>query len=157
MKQTRAYNELLSLLLSPMDQQAFEWAVGSMLNDGPPVFVVFRGDAATGKTTLTNIVRKLIAQPLGNISPRVAFLPDNQMYETRVDDDMFVFAEVNDMRPLSDDMIVIHTTGNRVPVNKHHVLMDEIDNELPEIARGCSAVYSSLGENYNITNLENNR
>lgn len=158
MRQTRAYNELVGILLRPEDQQRFEWIVGAMLNDGPKNIVAFRGEAGTGKTTLLNIVRKIaMTTVVDNFAPRVAFVNWDHRYELPSFENEFVFTECYGSRPIRDGVIVIETTGDRVPVNKHHVLTQEIDNELPEIARGCSAVYNSLGENYDITNLENNR
>lgn len=158
MRQTRAYNELLSLLLKPEDQQKFEWAVGAMLNDGPRNIVVFWGEAGTGKTTLMNITRKIaMTTVVDNVAPRVAFVNWDHGYELPSFEDEFVFTECYGSRSIRDGVIVIHTTGDSIPVNKYHVLVQEIDNELPEIARGCSAVYNSLGENYDITNLESNR
>lgn len=165
-QQTRAYNELVSLLLGPEDQQKFEWAVGAMLSDGPRNVVVFQGHAGTGKSTLMAIVRKLgmTGTGLTDFAPRMAFTnwSDGDLARSigairpDFDDDTYVFVEANTEVP-SGNKIIIHTTGDRVPVNKHYVLMQEIDKELLTIARGCSDMYFAIGEDYDITNLENNR
>jgi hypothetical protein len=159
MRQTRAYNELLSLLLRPEDQQKFEWVVGAMLNDGPRNTVVFRGSTGTGKSTLMMVVRKLaMSTPMDEFAPQVAFTTWNETGKIRpfLEEGTYVFVEDNETFDMSEEFIVITTTGDRVPVNKHYVLMQEIDNELPDIARGCSAVYNSLGEDFDIAHLENN-
>lgn len=146
---TRAYNELVSLLLSEEDREKFEWAIGCMLDNGPCHVVVIRGAGGTGKSTLTTIARKIVLSPFaGNFAPRVAFLTWDSHELPHVDNDTFVFVESNELDVIYDDSIVITTTGARVPVNKHYVLMQEIDSEQVNIADNCVALYRSLGEGY---------
>lgn len=147
---TRAYDELVKTILSPEDQEKFEWAVGCMLDNGPCHVVTLLGGAATGKTTLTNIVRKVLLSPFtGNAAPRVAFLEAGRAYRPRdFASDAFIFFEAISPRDIVEDSLVIRTTGNRVPVNKHYVLMDEIDAELVIIADNCIALFRELGEGY---------
>lgn len=153
---TKAYNELVGLLLNPEDQEKFEWVIGAMLSGGPPNMLVIRGEAASGKTTLTTIVRKLLLSPsTANTSPCVAF-EHSDNYQG-INPDAFTFVEMNHHSGLELDAIVIQTTGNRVPVNKHYVLMQAIDLELVDIGRNCIALYEELGEGYYDTFQENNR
>lgn len=152
----RAYHELVNLLLSPRDQEKFEWAIGAMLSDGPRYTFVIMGPAGTGKTTLTKIVRKILLSPFtGNYAPRVAFLEWSRPV-SHVDDDTFIFVESLTTDAITDDSIVIETTGDRIPVNKHYVLMQEINEELDTVAERCIALYRELGDDY-YTSQENNR
>lgn len=57
-----AYEELVSTLYNPEERAKFEWAVGSVIaGDAKHIqkFVVFYGDAGTGKSTILNIIQKL--------------------------------------------------------------------------------------------------
>lgn len=158
MSHTRAYNELVNILLAREDRVKFEWAIGAMLSDGPRNIVVVRGPAGSGKTTLMTIVRKVLLSPFtGHFAPRVDFLNEDNFVE--VDPDAFTFAEINHISGLELDAIVIETTGNRVPVNKHYVLMREIDSELIDIANSCISLYREMGDGDDCysTFEENNR
>lgn len=155
---TRAYDELSKLLLSPEDKQKYEWAVGCMLDNGPCHVVTMLGDAGTGKTTLMTIARKVLLSPFtGNIAPRVAFITAFDRNRPRIDDSTFVFFEANHPDQVPEDSLVVKTTGERVPVNKHYVLMQEIDSELVAVADNCIALFRELGENYYNPFEENNR
>lgn len=158
MMPTRAYNEMVGLLLTRADRQKFEWAIGAMLDDGPRNIVVLRGAAGTGKTTLMTIIRKVLLSPFaGNFAPRVTFLTWDSHEIPHVDSDMFVFVEALIGDALTDDSLIIETTGERVPVNKHYVLMREIDSELGDIADHCVELYRELGEGYYNEVQESNR
>jgi len=136
----KAYNELVGLLLSEDDRVKFEWAIGAVLNGGPPNIVIVHGHARTGKSTLLNIVRKVMMAPVKvDYAPRVSFQHDGYF---EVDQDTYVFAaENNPDNGFIDGAIHIFTTGDRVPVNKHYVLMRQIDAELVEISEHCIDVY----------------
>lgn len=166
MSTTKAYNELVTTILSEEDQQKFEWAIGAMLSGGTPNTVVIRGDTATGKTTLTTIVRKMLVSPsTGNYSRKVDFQYGNsrrvefQYGDTSFENspDTFIFVEMNDYSGVELDALVISTTGDRVPVNKHYVLTQQIDSELIYIAEHCIDVYRHFGDDYYSTFQENNR
>lgn len=158
MNPTRAYNEMVGLLLEREDRQKFEWAIGAMLEDGPRNIVVLLGAPRTGKTTLTKIVRKVLLSPeAGAFAPRVAFLSWDLHELPQVDDDMFVFVEALIGDALTKDSLIIKTTGDRVPVNKHYVLMREIDSELGDIAEHCIELYRELGYDYYNMFQENDR
>lgn len=160
MTRAKAYREMMALLLSPRDEEKFEWLIGCMLDNpdnGPFHSVVLFGAPGTGKTTLTQIARKVLFSPFaGHFAPRVAFLTEGEP-QAIVDDQMFVFIEANTRRSIGEDAIVIETTGDRVPVNKHYVLMHEIDGEVEDIADRCIALYRELGDDYYQTFQENNR
>lgn len=150
MKPSRAYNELVSVLLSEEDREKFEWAIGAMLSNGPRNIVVIRGAAGSGKTTLTNIVRMIVLSPISQSAeyfPRVAFVNWDHRYEFPEFGDEFVFTEALSAEH-TGDALVINTTGDRVPVNKHYVLTRQLDSELIDIATVCVNRYRSLGEGY---------
>lgn len=149
MRGAKAYNELIGLLLSEGDQVVLEWAIGAMLSDGPRNPVVLRGARGTGKTTIMNIVRKILLSPFaGNFAPRVAFLTWDSHEISSVDENTFVFVEANVSDAITDDSIIVNTTGHRVPANKHYVLMKEIDSEVITISGHCIALFHELGEDY---------
>jgi hypothetical protein len=157
MNTPKAYNEMISLLLSREDQEKFEWSIGCMLDNGPCHVVVLRGSRGTGKTTLMTIIRKVLLSPFtGGIAPRVAFLSWDMYELPHIDSATFVFVEANTDDAITSESLVIETTGDRVPVNKHYVLMREIDSELVDIADNCIALFRELGEDY-YTSQENNR
>jgi hypothetical protein len=76
---------------------------------------------------------------------------------TQIDPDIFTFVETNVHTGIESDAIAITTTGERVPVNKHHVLMQEVDAELVDVANHCISLYRELGEDFYNTFQENNR
>lgn len=161
MTRAKAYREMLTLLLEPRDEEKFEWLIGCMLDNpdnGPFHRVVLLGEPGTGKTTLTKIARKVLFSPFaGHFAPRVAFLVWGTDEDSENSSDRFVFMESNTPDAVYEDSIVIETTGDRVPVNKHYVLMHEIDGEVEDIADRCIALYRELGDNYYETFQENNR
>lgn len=160
MTRAKAYREMMTLLLSPQDEERFEWLLGYMLDNpdnGPFLTMVIAGGAGTGKTTLTQIARKVVFSPFaGNIAPRVGFITEDAR-DPSIDDQMFLFVESYTGDVADEDMILIRTTGDRVPVNKHYVLMHEIDGEVEDIADRCIALYRELGDDYYQTFQENNR
>lgn len=148
----KAYNELVGLLLTEEDRAKFEWAIGSILCDGSPTTVIIYGDPASGKSTLLNIARKVFLSDFSSeFSPRVAFQHDGYV---KVDQDVFVFAA--SLHSISvEGAIYIRTTGDRVPVNKHYVLMNQIDSEAVIISEHCIDVYHNGPRA--VYNQENNR
>lgn len=144
-RSTKAYNELMNLLLSDEDREKFEWAVGSALVGGPRNVVIIYGPAArTGKSTLLNIVRGVILHsPETNFNPRIALQYDGYVKQ---DPDVFVFAASNTPRRIKDS-IKIEVSGHRFPANKFHVLMQEINSELITIAENCINRYHISQEN----------
>ncbi len=133
----KAYNELVGILLTEEDRAKFEWAIGAMLSEGPPNILVIHGRAGTGKSTLLNIVRKILLSDVRAVTARTYF----QHYGySAVDPGFFVFAESNEL-VAPREAINISTTGDRVPVNKHYVLMRQIDAEALDLAQYCIDVY----------------
>lgn len=151
----KAYNELVGLLLSEDDRTQFEWAIGSVLNGGRPVILIVHGLSGSGKSTLLNIVRKVLMAPVKvDYAPRIAFQHDGYYEE---DEDTYVFAaENNPDNGFIDGAIHIFTTGDRVPVNKHYVLMEQINSELIEVSEHCIDVYRN-GPRAVRNTKENNR
>lgn len=142
----KAYNELVGLLLSEDDRVKFEWAIGSALVDGPRTVVLIHGDTASGKSTLLNIVRKLVMIPLnGGYAPRVII--KHEVVERELERDIrlepqtYIFAATNQPVYIAEGVEAIHTTGDKVSVNKHYVLMNQIDDEAVAIAQHCIDVY----------------
>lgn len=136
----RAYNELVGLLLSEDDRIRFEWSIGAVLNGGPPNIVIVHGSSGSGKSTLLNIVRKVMMAPVEvDYAPRVAFQHEGY---SEADQDTYVFAaENNPDNGFIGGAVHIFTTGDRVPVDKHYVLMNLIDTEATDIAEHCIDVY----------------
>lgn len=152
----RAYNGLVGFLLTDEDRQKFEWSIGCMLDGGPCKTVVILGRTGSGKSTLMNLVRKILLSPfVGSFGPQVEFL--NAADRAKINPDIFTFMEANAHTGAEPDAIVIYTTGNRVPVNKHWVLMQEVDSELVDVANHCITLYRELGEGFYNTFQENNR
>ena len=136
----RAYNELVSLLLSEEDRTKFEWAIGAILSGGPANIVIVHGRNGSGKSTLLNIVRKVLMAPLkANYAPRVSLQHDGYI---EMDQDTYVFAaENNPDNGFVDGAVHIFTTGDRVSVNKHYVLMNQVSTEAIDIAELCINAY----------------
>ena len=60
-----SYDELMSTLYSPENRQKIEWAVGSIFTgDSKHIqkFLVFYGEAGSGKSTVLNIIQRLFGQ-----------------------------------------------------------------------------------------------
>lgn len=150
----KAYNELVSVLLTDEDRAKFEWAIGAILCGGPRNVVIFHGGPATGKSTLLDVIRKVMMSPINvGLAPRVALQHDG--YFDLGDVDAYVFAAVN--RPVEiEGVIDIHTTGDRVPVNKHYVLMEQIGSEGVAIAEHCINVYHNTPNTIVFNNPEGN-
>ena len=83
---TPCYDELIGTLYSKEEREKFEWAIGSIIaGDSQNIqkFVIFVGDAGTGKSTVMNIIRKLFkgyfctfdAKALGNPNSSFALEP----------------------------------------------------------------------------------
>lgn len=147
----KAYNELVGLLLTEEDRAKFEWAIGAMLAEGPPNVLVIHGGPATGKSTLLNIVRKVLLSDVRAVAARTHIQHDNY---SEVGPDAFVFSASNEM-VAPRGAINISTTGVRVSVNKHYVLMNQIDVEALDVAEHCINVYHNGPRA--VYNQENNR
>lgn len=62
-KKTPAYEELISTLYDPEEREKIEWCVGSILNgDSKKIqkFAVLYGKAGSGKSTILNVIQKLL-------------------------------------------------------------------------------------------------
>ncbi|HEY3434149.1 MAG TPA: hypothetical protein VGK41_00710 [Solirubrobacterales bacterium] len=136
----KAYNELVDRLLSHEDRTQLESVIGSMLSGGSAKTVIICGPGGSGKTTLMKIIKRLVTlTTVGVGSPRVLFQHDGfTLVELAAP--TFVFVETQE--PLSmEGAIFVQTTGDRLPVNKYYVLMQQIDSELDEIAEHCIKTY----------------
>lgn len=139
----KAYNEMVGLLLTEEDRAKFEWAIGAMLSEGPPNILVIHGGPATGKSTLLNIVRKILLSDVRAVAARTYIQHDNY---SEVGPDAFVFSQSNEL-VAPKGAINISTTGDRMSVNKHYVLMHQIDVEALDVAEHCINVYTNSQEN----------
>lgn len=157
----KAYNELVGVLLDEENRKKFEWAIGCLLTGGPRRIVVLRGPSMTGKTTLINIVRKMVSLPLqGGFAPQAYFMDVDYFRKSgfkmdEIDTNAFVFVESNRPYDESDNTLIIDPTGERLPVNKHYVLTNAVDDELFDIAEHCIDVYHNGPRA--VYNQENNR
>ncbi|QAY17175.1 hypothetical protein SEA_MADAMATO_57 [Streptomyces phage Madamato] len=144
----KAYNELVGRLLPHEDRVRLESVIGAMLTGGPPETVIICGPVRSGKTTLMKIVKRLVTLTVvGSGAPRVLFQHDGFKL-VELAHPTFVFAETNQPEA-PQGAIFLQTTGDRLPVNKYYVLMQQIDAELDDIAEHCIQTYHN--------NLENNR
>lgn len=60
-----AYEELVSILYDPEERKKFEWAIGAVLSgDAKKIqkFLVFYGSGGTGKSTILNLIAKLLGE-----------------------------------------------------------------------------------------------
>jgi energy-coupling factor transporter ATP-binding protein EcfA2 len=155
----KAYNELITRILDAQNLEKFEWSVGAMLDDGPRSIVAVQGPSPSGKTTLLMIVRKILARVSEQdfeLFPRVAFThPGTIHLRGPRDPDVYTFMELNTDGYPEEDAIIIQMTGRTLPVNKHYVLMNQIDNEVPEIVDTCINRFRDLGTSRYITFEEN--
>lgn len=98
---TPAYNELIGTLYSPEEREKFEWAIGAIIaGDSQWIqkFIIFVGDAGTGKSTVMDIIRQLFkgyfctfdAKALGNPNSSFALEPlrDNPLVAIQDDADL---------------------------------------------------------------------
>lgn len=148
---TKAYNELVGLLLTEEDRAKFEWVIGAMLCDAPPSTLIVHGDPGSGKSTLLHIARKiLLADVRSDLTTRVSFQHEGYLGTDPLHPDTFVFAATLQQRDINDEddgAVHISTTGERVSVNKHYVLMMQIDVEALAVSEHCINVYYSTQEN----------
>ncbi|WPJ30584.1 hypothetical protein [Streptomyces phage Psst1] len=144
----KAYNELLDRIFRPEDRLKLETVVGSMLSGGEPQHVVIFGTSGSGKTSVSKIIRKLALFNMVENGRRTHHVVFQHEGYYPVESDSFVFAETKE--PVAPKgAVFVETTGERLPVNKYYVLMQQIDSELDEIAEHCIQTYQH--------NLENNR
>jgi hypothetical protein len=148
----KAYNELVGLLLTEEDRAKFEWAIGAMLSEGPPNIVVIHGGPATGKSTLLNIVRKVLLSDVRAVAARTHIQHDGY---SETNSDAFVFSASNEL-VAPRGAINISTTGDRVSVNKHYVLMRQIDVEALDVAEHCIDVYHNTPNTISFINPQEN-
>lgn len=149
MNQPKAYNELVNRLLREENREKFEWAVGAVLADGPRNIVAFRGHHATGKTTLSNIVRKILMADTVYFVPQVSFRPDIiTLNQNDSSGEGFQFLETLDTVSEIDGVLSIETTGDRIPTSKYYILMEQINSEVDAIAEICLNKYHIFGEGY---------
>jgi hypothetical protein len=77
---TDAYDELVGTLYSDVERQKFEWAIGSVIaGDSKWIqkFVIFVGEAGTGKSTILNIIRQLFEGYYGTFDAKALGNPNN--------------------------------------------------------------------------------
>lgn len=132
----KAYDEIINRLLYPEDRYKFEWVIGALLDGGPARVVCIWGPSSSGKTTLIKIIKRILVLPDDEqIGRRVAF-QGPRLFEVGID--TFVFGE--SLTPVEDHpriAVNIRTTGDHLPADKFHVLMNQINSELDTIADQC--------------------
>ena len=77
---TSAYDELVDVLYSDVERQKFEWAIGAVINGDSQwiqKFLIFVGDAGTGKSTIMNIIRMLFEGYYGTLDAKALGNPNN--------------------------------------------------------------------------------
>lgn len=141
----KAYNELMNRLLSHENRQNLETVVGAMLCGADPQTTIIFGPVRSGKTSISKIIRKLQLfnmVEVGRMTTQVVF--QHEGYSPV--ENAFVFAETHD--PVAPaGAIFVQTTGDRLPVNKYYVLMNQIDSELDDVAEHCIRTYQNTLEN----------
>lgn len=139
----RAYNELVSRILHDEDRAKFEWSVGAMLTGAIPRDTVIEGPARSGKTTLTSIVRSILTQYRSDFSPRVSFIEsiDGAFDDTFIANDTYIFVECLRASSVREGSLIVRTTGDSIPVNTYHVLMEQIRDDLYSIADHCIHIH----------------
>ena len=96
-----AWDEMISVLYSDSERHKIEWAIGSVVNGASKElqkFLVFYGDAGTGKSTIMHVIEKLFdgywtsfdAKALGSSSAEFALEPfkDNPLVAIQHDGDL---------------------------------------------------------------------
>lgn len=140
---TKAYNELVSLLLTEEDRLKFEWVVGAVLSGEDSHILIVHGDAGSGKSTLLNIARQIfMVGDRDNRASRVVFQHDGYSGLDTFYPETNVFSANNQPVYIPEGAEIITTTGDRVSVNKHYVLMKQIYDEAPAVAVHCIGVYN---------------
>jgi len=141
---TSAYEELIGVLYDEENRKALEWAIGSLVNNGPKKTVVIYGRARTGKTTVLNILRELYP------GDAVWVNVDNT---EGLDIDGHLFMTVNKPVDVEDaktagDVILVRPTGRMHEHIRYWELMSTIPDETDTIAHICSLRYNSMGPHF---------
>lgn len=145
---TTAYEELVGVLYSEKDRQAFEWAIGSALQLGPKKIVVIHGEGGTGKSTILKIIEKIFEGTSIAVvfegAPAVEARDDHIFMATNY---LLNFEELEAM----PDVILVSTSGRVHSPGRYQQLVHEIyDNpdEIPLIAQACAKRFRDLGPTY---------
>lgn len=151
----RAYNELANRLFHYSEREKFEWSVGCMLAGGPHHATVLCSPPATGKSSLEEIIRALLALPMNpGPMPRVVFgtiddrIPWDEIYE---EGDYYAFVHSFYRTPELDDCfdLVVELSGETLPRNHFYTLMEMIKGEeRPIIHELFVNKYHALGEGF---------
>lgn len=141
---TSAYEELVGVLYDNENRKALEWAIGSILNNGPKKTVVIYGPARTGKTTMLRIVEELF--PGEVIKVDVDDTPT-------LDINGHMFMEVNKPIDIEDaktagDVILVRPTGRLHHSLRYYQLLSSMFEETDTIAHICSLRYREMGPKF---------
>lgn len=145
---TTAYEELVRVLYSEKDRQAFEWAIGSALQLGPKKIVVIYGGTGTGKSTILKIVEKIFE------GTSIAVVFEGAPAVEARDDHIFMSVDVllnfEELEAMPD-VILVSTSGRVHNPARYHQLVNAIyedPDEIPLIAQACAKRFRDLGPTY---------
>jgi len=140
-----AWDEMLETFYDDEDRLKIEWAVGSILCDGPKKTLIFFGAAATGKSTVLRIINKVFSENLtdGKTLTDVSLQHDG----FRKIANKHIFAASN-VFPTDLGVMVVQSTGNTIPFEIYKGFMKTIEDAHTEIADQCKYVYQNLGPDY---------
>lgn len=151
----KAWDELVGTLYSQEERNKIEWAIGAIVSgDSKKItkFLVFYGDAGTGKSTILNIIQKLFDGYYATNDPLVVIQHDGDL--SKIEDNFLFMATNKPVKIIGTKssiirkIIYVHPSGNKFPPKKYNELYSQIDFELDAIKNYCLKVYQSMGPNY---------
>jgi hypothetical protein len=151
----QAWDCLLETLFTVEDQVVIEWAIGSVIAGGPTKVLAVSGPAASGKTTVFHLARKIIEHCKEEDSLHVVF-HDWDSRRLPKFEGRFVFFASLDENLAPDDSIRIKTTGVTHSNDTWRMLRDLIQEDPGTVGSHCLGTFRDLGPDY-YDNQENNK
>lgn len=148
-----AWDKLLSELFSSRDQHKLEWTIGSVLADaGPGKILAIYGKGATGKSTILNIVKKIIDEySVPAIYGEVHIQHDGVFYDVYRGGTWFVATNSlsSNVDPEHDSRVILtRTTGRQLDSEEFSALLSRIYSAIEVIAQHCYQKYLAFGPSY---------
>jgi predicted ATP-binding protein involved in virulence len=140
-----AWDEMLDVFFPGEDRVKIEWAVGSLLSDGPKKTMILTGNPATGKSTVLHIIQKIFDKNKPNL--RVKVQHDGYVKNAAFDGSKHLFFADN-RAPKIVDAIMVESSGNTIPFKKYKAFAEAAEAAHAEIAKQCVRMYETLGANY---------